>query len=167
MRADVAVGIPYALPRTVAIERCDPTRTSGRRRFGRLDGRGWYLKLYASELCAARLRPEDLAVASRAARAVLAEPRPAPVRALALLGSSAEEAVPAGALALTAYWWEGADLYRVALLLGDPPCGVPERSVRVGSMAEHDLLDLLAREIRAWRRAMLKAAALSLAAYLA
>ncbi|WP_245624565.1 transposase [Belnapia moabensis] len=92
-------------------ERCDPTRTSRTRRFGRLDARGWCLKLYASELCAARLRPEDLALASRAARAVLAEPRPALVPAVALLGSSAEAAVPAGALTLTAYWWEGADLY--------------------------------------------------------
>jgi hypothetical protein len=162
-RTDVALGIPFALPKIAATERRNTTRTSGIRRLGWLDLRGWCLKLYSLERCAAGLRPEDLAAAGRAAQAALAEPRPAPVSGFALLGLPAENLIPAATLTLTAYWWEGADLYRSALLLGDPPRRAPNHGGWIGSVAE---LDLLAREARAWRTAVLEAATPSPAAYL-
>lgn len=163
-RADVALGVPFTVP-SVGLGRCPGTTyASGVRRLGWLNARGWCLKLYAPEACAAGLRSDDLAVAGRAVRAVLAESRPAPVAGFALLVHPADDAAPAGILALTVYWWESADLHRSALLLGDPPRRAPDRAGRLGSAAE---LDLLARETRAWRATVLEATAPSPAAYLA
>lgn len=134
-RGDVALGVPFAAPPIASAEHRNPVPASGIRRLGRLDARGWCLKLYAPEGCAAGLRPEDLAVAGRAFRAALAEPRPAPTPGFALLGHPADATVPPGILALTAYWWEGADLHRSALLLGDAPRRAPDRAGRLGSPA--------------------------------
>jgi hypothetical protein len=160
---DVALGVLSAAPRATDAEPPSAVHASGIRRLGQLDARSWCLKLYASESCAIRLRPEDLAVAGRAFRAVLAEPRPTPTPGFALLGP-AGPAAPAGTLVLSAYWWEDAELHRSVLLAGNAPCRALDRAERLGSLAE---LDLLAREARAWRETVLEAFTPSQAAYLA
>ena len=91
------------------------------RRIGILAARNWRAKLYAPALAAGGLRPEDLAAAGRAWRAAIAGPVADPMAGFALLRPGCGN----GSLVLLAYWWEGTELHRAALLL--PGCGGPPR----------------------------------------
>lgn len=70
-----------------------------------------------------------------------------------------------GSLVLLAYWWEGTELHRTALLL--PGCGGPPRRQPDAAGRDVDEVMLMAREAAAWRRCVLDADAPSLDAYLA
>jgi len=133
------------------------------RRVGTLSARCWQAKLYALAVEAAGLRPEDLAAAERAYRAGIAAPGTARVAGFALLRLGDEP----GSLVLSAFWWEGATLHRVARML--PGCGSPPR--RPSDVAERigdvDEVLLMAREAAAWRRCVLDADMPSIDAYLA
>lgn len=168
-RGDVARGLPFAGPANNRARRPAAAPDSDLRRIGRLDARAWRIKLYALRDGATGLRPEDLAAARRAFRAGVAEPRPVPTLGFALLQwpRIGEPWAGPGALALTTYWWEGADLHRFPLLLagdGGGPRRAPDLAGRLGCVAE---IGLFGRECRAWRDKVLEAAVPSVDAYLA
>ena len=154
-REDVRRGLPF---------HTDASRPAGLIRLGTLDARDCRLKLYAPAAEAAGLRPEDLAAARRAFRAVLAEPCRGPVAGFALLAGLYDADLPAGSLVLTAHRWEGTVLRRCALLL-------PVEYGPVRRLPEHGLglaeLLLAGREGRAWQRHASRPSPATLAAYLA
>lgn len=131
------------------------------RRIGILTARNWRAKLYAPVSAACGLRPEDLAAAERACRAGIAGPVAAPAAGFALLRPGHES----GSLKLSAHWWEGAELHRIALLL--PGCGGPPRRGDAGRVGDVGEVLLMAREATAWRRCVLDGDRPSLDAYLA
>ncbi len=172
-REDVARGVPFG--RYEAFRRTQsslPARvigleySAGMRRIGTLDARDWRLKLYVPAVADSSLRPEDKAAAARAFRAVVAEPRAASVSGFATLRMlhSAEMPMPAGMLALTTWWWEGAILHRLGLLL--PVGGGPVRRAHE-SMSDVPEILLVASECRAWQHLVLDAEHPDLAAYFA
>ena len=134
---------------------------SALRRIGTLATRNWRAKLYAPALAAAGLQAEDLAAVERAYRAGIAGPVAAPVAGFALLRPGYGD----GSLALSAHWWEGAELHRASLLL--PGCGGPSRRQpdAAGWVGDVDEVLLMAREAAAWRRCVLEADPPSLDAY--
>jgi uncharacterized protein YjiS (DUF1127 family) len=168
-RGDVERGLPFAAPADNRTYRPAAALGSDLRQIGRLDARGWHVKLYAPRDGTAGLRQEDLAAARRAFRAVVAEPRPVPTSGFALLRwlRTGEAWAGPGALTLASYWWEGADLHRSSLLLAGDGGGLrraPDRAGRLGCIAE---IGLFARECQAWRDKVLEAAVPSIDAYLA
>lgn len=172
-REDVARGVSFG--------RCEASRrtqsslparvigleySAGMRRIGTLDARAWQLKLYVPAAANSGLRSEDKAAAARAFRAVVAGPRAASVSGFATLRMlhSAEMPMPAGTLTLTAWWWEGAILHRLGLLLpvgGGPVRRAPE------CMSDVPEILLIASECRVWQRLVLDAEHPDLTAYLA
>lgn len=154
-REDVWRGVPF---------RAGTPRPAGLVRLGTLDARSCRLKLYAAATDAAGLRPEDMAAARRAFRAVLAEPYHEPVAGFAVLAVSDDADLPAGGLVLTACRWEGMVLRRCALLL--PVTDGPVRRLPGHGSSLPELL-LAAREGRAWQRHAVRSSPSTLAAYLA
>jgi hypothetical protein len=133
-------------------------------RLGILEAHGWQLKFYTLASEAAGLRPEDLAAARRAFRAVLAEPGREPVAGFAVVAIIHDDDLPAGSLALTACRWDGMVLRRSTLLI--PVDGGPVRRVPDHGLGVAELL-LAAHEGRAWQRRDARSSSSSLAAYVA
>ncbi|HWX49627.1 MAG TPA: hypothetical protein VNZ61_16380 [Roseomonas sp.] len=157
-REDVLRGVPFRGTACRPKARACPSALI---RLGTLQARDWQLKLYAP---AAGLRPEDLAAARRAFRAVLAEPCPEPVSGFAILAIIQDDHLPVGSLALTACRWDGELLRRSTLLIpvaGAPVHRIPDHGLGLGE------LQLAARECRAWQRHGARTSPPALAAYLA
>ncbi len=171
-RGDVARGLPFkraepqCLPNAALSMNTEAASPAGLCRIATLSAREWRLKLYAPAAERAGLRAEDVALASRAVRAVVAEPRPIAMSGFATLRLSLEggEEYVAGTLILTAWWWESAALHRLGLLL-PADGGAPRRAA--GCVSDRLEVLLMTAECAAWHRFVLGAASPRLSAYLA